>query len=58
MTYGGETMIKSAVKALRQVGSSFKLEPFGTIIQQEGTLMTCDLIHQEAPAFLTAFPFP
>ena len=26
-------MIKSAVEALRQVGSSFKLEPFGTIIQ-------------------------
>ena len=33
MSYGGKKMIKSAVEALKQVGSSFKLEPFATIIQ-------------------------
>ena len=34
MSCGGKKIIKSvAVKALKQVGSSFKLEPFGTIIQ-------------------------
>ena len=30
---GGKKMIKSAAEALKQVGSSFKLEPFATIIQ-------------------------
>ena len=33
MKLEGEKMIKSMVEALTQIGPSFKLEPFATIIQ-------------------------
>lgn len=33
MKLEGEKMIKSMVEALTQIGQSFKLEPFATIIQ-------------------------